>query len=393
MPLLITYRYVYLLLASSERAWSSALAMKSAQSAETTQKAMRGSTKRQIVSRLRRGITFAENLVQILKDQSAKAASTHDVVEAQAYLSLLKGTLNFEKAHWEACIRDFSLVRLVYSTLGSSAGTDVFKDLLSSTVDPSIRYAAYQLKLPRTKPISQIAIEHFPNDENETRREVESLNPEAFDASGESTVITKDGTRDLPSTLSWRTRTVKIEDAAISQALGAAIARENGLSSAFKNFNDGNIEATELAAAYDNVINARQDAVDATKTAIDELTAEGVDQSDKRMQSLQVTRTAVNYAVIEWRVGRNRVLCGPSDGMLFEPRQSKMAPKPRKDGKKKAVKEESIGRKLARLRERVALYDATLQSLDAVRELPGVAADTSFVEELASKRGYFRALK
>ena len=39
------------------------------------------------------------------------------------------------------------------------------------------------------------------------------------------------------------------------------------------------------------------------------------------------------------------------------------------------------------------LYDSTLQSLDSIKDLPGVAADQSLVQELDSKRAYFSALR
>jgi len=54
---------------------------------------------------------------------------------------------------------------------------------------------------------------------------------------------------------------------------------------------------------------------------------------------------------------------------------------------------EGTGKKLARLRERIALYDSTLQSLDFVQEFPGVIGDAAFVRELEAKRNYFRALR
>jgi signal recognition particle subunit SRP68 len=369
------------------------MAMKSAQSPETTQKPMAGSTKRQIVSRLHKATKYADNLVKVLRDQDNTNSNSTDILEARAYLSLLKGALYFEKSQWQACLQEYSLARLVYVTLGSFTKTDVFKDLLSITIDPSIRYAAYQLKIPRTRPVPHLAIEYFPLEENSTRTEIEGLNARAFDVDDESKSTNGVGTLELPSTLSWRGRTVKLEDAAISQALGLALMREKDLTIKAKGYADGTTSAEDFAAAYDDIINARQEAVDATKAAISELRAEGVDPSDERMQSLQVTRTAVNYAVIEWRVGRNRLLCGPSDGMLFEPLQSKQKRKSEKENKIGTIKDETTGRKMARLRERVALYDAILQSIDAVNELPGVTRETQFMEELAGRRSYFQALR
>lgn len=366
--------------------------MKVAQSQETTQKPMPGSTKQQIISRLRRAISYAENLVSVLQHRSASKASASDTLEARAYLFMLKGTLDFEKARWESCINHYSLVHKVYATLGSDARSDIYRDLLSSTIDPSLRYAAYQLKMPRTKPVNDIVLENFPTDEKEVRNDLTKLDPQAFER-GDESKQKKDGSKHAPSHISWRTRKVKLEDAAISQALGVAQEKEQDFEEKYDNFTKGNTDSSALASAYDDLITARQDAADATKNAIDELAAEGVDPGDSRIQSLQITRTAVNYAVIEWRVGRNRVLCGFQDGLTFEPEKHRQSTKLGKDGKPRSAKLESTGRKLARLRERTALYESILQSLDSVKELPGVIADEAFVSELNAKRSYFRALK
>lgn len=367
--------------------------MKSTFSAENTQRPMLGSTKRQIVSRLRRAILHAQNLSNALQESACTRATNTDILEARAYLCMLQGTLNFEKAQWTACLQHYSVTRIIFATLGPSVKTDSFKDLLSSQVDPSIRYAAYQTKLPRTKPVPEIAIEHFPATEEDTKKRIQEVDPQAFEIDRAVTGVAKGSLKDLPSTLTWRKRRVKIEDAAISQALGVAESKEATLASTFDSFRRGEIDSKDLAAAYEEVINARQDAVDATKTAIDELAAEGVEPGDQRIQSLQVTRTAVNYAVIEWRIGRNRILCGPHDGMEPPP-EKRAAPKTKKDGEmERASRPESSGRKISRLREQVALYDSILQSLDTVLELPGVAADTELVEEVNTKKSYFRALK
>ncbi|EXJ69576.1 uncharacterized protein A1O5_07612 [Cladophialophora psammophila CBS 110553] len=385
--------WVQLLLASSERAWASSMAMKSAQSAENSQKPMPGSTKRQIASRLRRAITYAENLVTILQDRSTTGAKAVDELEARAYLCMLRGSLDFEKGRWPGCVQNYSVAQVVYTTLARSSKTDTYKELLSGIVDPSIRYAAYQLKMPRTKAINDIAIENFPKSETTVRNEIEEINAQAF-STGAEAAPTKGGPKEIPSTISWRSRKVNLEDANISQALGFSQEREDDLKTAYQSFQNGSLSAKDLATAYEEVITVRQDAADATKTAIDELIAEGVDTGDPRMQSLQITRTAVNYAVIEWRIGRNRVLCGAADdGLAFESEKPTKPVRPRGEGKSRTPKEESSGRKLSRLRERVALYDSILQSLDAVKDLPGVIADSAFVDELDAKRAYFRALK
>ena len=353
---------------------------------------MPGSTKKQIASRLRKAIVYAENLVSVLQDRTTSKASTSTALEAKAYLFMLKGTLDFEKSKWKSCIQNYSLVHMVYSVMGSETRTDIYKDLLSSIVDPSIRYASYQLKTPRTKPVRDIVLENFPAEEKSVRKDLTDNDANAFEKDQESKQM-KYGSKHAPTHISWRTRNVKLEDAAISQALGVAQERENTLEEQYTEYTKGDTDAATIAVAYDDIITARQDAADATKIAIDELAADGVDPSDSRIQSLQITRTAVNYGVIEWRVGRNRVLCGSQDGLTFEPEKHRQSTKLGKDGKPRPAKIESTGRKLARLRERAALYETILQSLDSVKELPGVIADETFVQELDSKRSYFRALK
>ena len=354
---------------------------------------MQGSTKRQIVSRFRRAITYATNLVDILHDQSTTGATSHDLLEAKAYLSLLSGGLEFERNRWASCIQNYSFVRLVYTALANHTQTDLYQDLLEGTVDPSIRYAAYQKKLPRTKAISDIAIEHFPASESEARQQIADADITAFETTAEKAAAQAEGAGDVPTSIEWRGRIVKLEDASIAQALVTAKVKEDALAEKLASFEDGKTNAKELAAAYDDIINARQEATDATKTAIDELVAEGVDQGDSRIQGMQITRTAINYGVIEWRVGRSRILCGDQDGLIFEPTKARPNQRPRKDGRERLIRDEPSGRKLARLRERVALYDSILQNLDAIKQLPGVVADTALVAELDTKRAYFRALK
>lgn len=108
---------------------------------------------------------------------------------------------------------------------------------------------------------------------------------------------------------------------------------------------------------------------------------------------VRVTSLAVNYDLVSWRVGRNRILIGDSDGLTFEAQQQKKPKRLRKDGTEYPVKEEPRGRKLARLRERTVLYDATVQSINSIKDVRGAMRDARFVSELDGSAHYFRALK
>ncbi|KAJ5740513.1 Signal recognition particle subunit SRP68 [Penicillium malachiteum] len=377
--------YAHLLLLASERAWAQAMYMKSTHSADPSAKGITGAARRHIISRLQKATGYARHLVSLLHEQSASGASDIDILEARAYLATISGALCLEKHKWEQCLHDYAIARVIYTALGQQVKKDAFRDLLSGTVDPSLRYAAYQMKLPRSKPTSSLAIESFPSDP-EIRAEVEKIDPSCLAEEAAGTRRTAEGeVQELPQSITWRSRTVPLEDASISQALAAASAAEALLTTWLAGAGRS-ASAKDQAAAYDNVIIASQDAVDATKTAIDDLVSEGVDAGDKRMQALQITRTVVNYSLVGWRVGRNRILCGEKDGLTFEDEQTST------EGKN--VKQNGgNGKKLNRLRERVVLYDSTLQSLDFILELPGVAADSAFVQELNAKRHYFRSLR
>ena len=224
------------------------------------------------------------------------------------------------------------------------------------------------------------------------------------------------------ATITWRGRTVNMADASISQALSAVSASENRLTTILSS-NKQKYKSSPKArsAAYDEILSASFDAADAVRHAIEDLERERVDEGDLRMQSLRVTSLAVNYALVGWRIGRNRTLVGEDDGMRFAAAKTR---KPRRRGKgaekndERRVKEgsknndgkeddeldpdsksrftpneERRGRKLARLRDRIALYDAILQSIDSIKELRGALRDESFIAELDGKRAYFQALK
>lgn len=392
MQMLIRYfRFIHLLLLTAERAWALAMHMKSTHSAESGAHGITGPTKSHIHSRLHKASTYARQLVELLKNKEVTKATPEALLEAQAYYVSLRGAVEFERQSWKNCLREYSEARFIYNTLAQSRGTkqeDLFRDFFSTTVDPSIRYAAYQLKLPRTISIDTIISRYVPRD-SAFVQEILKEHPDALDDPTTAQRKTPSGNAEnLPKTIQWRSRVVTLEDAATAQALAAVSNAESKLSG----FLTSNLDAApqDKAAAYDEVLIPSQDAVDATKTAIDDLSAEGISQGDRRVQALQITRTAVNYALVGWRIGRNRILCGRHDGALLEPETHNP---PRKDDKTTMIQEESTGRKVTRLRERVVLYDSTLQSLDSVTELPGVAADQKFVEELKAKRAYFAALR
>ncbi|KAF2136860.1 uncharacterized protein K452DRAFT_258544 [Aplosporella prunicola CBS 121167] len=397
-----SHDYVHLQILTSERAWAHAMHMKSTHSEENADNGITGSTRKHIISRLHKAATTANELVSLLSDQTVTGATDVDLLEAQAYVYSLSGAEEFEKQaegirpgegqeqRWKSCLVHYSAARIIYNALLQSTKKDLFKEILASTIDPSIRYAAYQSRLPRTLAVSVVARQYFPRDNSALASAVEKQFPDALKDEASATGKGPESTEKVPNTISWRGRSANIVDAAVGQALASVTAAEGRLAEYLASNTDST--SRDKAAAYDDVLIASQDATDSTRHAIEELEKEGVNEGDSRMQDLRVTSLAINYALIGWRVGRNRVLIGSEDGLKLDAAKIKK-PRARRDGKEWVEKEEGNGRKLARLRERVVLYDSILQSIDSVKDLRGAMRDAGFIEELDGKRAYFQALK
>lgn len=401
------HEFAHILLLTAERAWAHAMHVKTTHTADNAGKGITGTTRSYIISRLSKAAKVARDFSELLKDQATSKANSQDVLEARAYQASLAGAEGFEKQsegqrpsdaqaseeRWQACLQYYSEARIIYAALLEKEKKDVYRDILANTVDPTIRYAAYQAHISRTIPISAVAKRHFPQSDTQLVKAVEQLDPYALK---EKPVPKTDeeaqaAPQEIPNSVTWRGRKANIVDASIGQALANVSAAEARLRSYLSS--NASASSRDKAAAYDEVLIASQDAADATKRATDELEKERVDEGDSRMQNLRVTSLSVNYDLVSWRVGRNRVLIGEDDGLKFEPQRQKKPKRARKDGTEYPEQEEGRGRKLARLRERTVLYDATIQSIKSIKDLRGAMRDETFVEELDGKADYFRALK
>ena len=383
------HEYLRLQLLTAERTWASAMAMKTAHSADT--KGMNSKARSHIVSRLEKGARTADALAEALAQRAGSGASPTDVLEARAYAALLKGAALFEKQSWESCLKSYAVARVIYTALTESVKGDIFKDLLTETIDPSIRFAAYQAKIPRTEPIPNIARKAFLHAGGDIVDQIKSQYPGVLEVGDQEGKKGSLGGDNAPTTLSWRGRQVKIEDASIAVAWASVAAARAAL--AEKTATTGSLLPKDLAAAYDDILIASQDAVDATKQAIDELKGENVPQSDPRMQSLQITRTAVNYEMISWRIGRNRVLVGKDDGAHLDFEETPKKKAPENETAPELRQELAPGRQIAKLKAKIVLYDGTLQSIETITELPGVANDQELSARLEATEEYFSALK
>ncbi|KAI9688121.1 MAG: hypothetical protein M1822_001627 [Bathelium mastoideum] len=395
------YEFVHLLLLISERAWAHAMHLRSSHVEDQASGRVTGSARSHILSRLDKASKQSEKLVALLRPRDTTHSTETDLLEAEAYHSVLRGAEKFERDYvsedgqsnsWKACLSESSKARVIYQSLLHQTKRELFKEVLAGTVDPTVRYAAYKLQIPRSLALAAISKQYFPKDQPDLAIAITKLDPNAL---SENTAAKGDSTEaeNVPNSITWRSRTANIADASIGQALAAVNTAARHLQAFLDSPENQRKSRQERAAAYDDVLISSQDTVDVTRRAIEELEREGVVEGDVRMQDLRVTDLTVNYALIGWRVGRNRILIGTHDGLSFSSEESKDQGSIGKDGKPPSERLESNGKISARLRDRIALFDAILQSIDSVKELRGAARDNDFMNELEAKKSYFRALR
>jgi signal recognition particle subunit SRP68 len=169
------------------------MAMKAAHSEDNADKNITGSTRQHIVSRLRKAVQTAQQIVDVLTETDASGAHDTDILEAKAYRYALAGAEEFEKQaegikasnaspqRWNPCLANFSAARVIYSSMLKATKKDLFKEVLAATTDPSIRYAAYQSRIPRTVGVPSIARKFFPREDAALVKAVQTLDPAALE--------------------------------------------------------------------------------------------------------------------------------------------------------------------------------------------------------------------
>lgn len=167
--------------------------MKAAHAEDNADKNITGSTRKHIVSRLHKAVQTAHQIIALLSDSSSSGANDTDILEAKAYRYALAGAEEFEKQaegvkasnaspqRWNWCLTNYSAARVIYSSLLKATKKDLFKEVLAGTTDPSIRYAAYQSRIPRTVGVPAIARKFFPQDAADLVQAVKQLDAAALE--------------------------------------------------------------------------------------------------------------------------------------------------------------------------------------------------------------------
>ncbi|KAK6507556.1 hypothetical protein TWF481_005986 [Arthrobotrys musiformis] len=361
-------KYVHLLVYCTERAWALAMYMKSDSGAS----ALSGPTRSHIITRFNKAYRYASQLLSLLQEPESNA-SQNDILEARAYVDSIAGAIAFEKRQWEKALAYLSTARIIYLALSTAVRGDTFKEILNSNIDAGVRYSSYQLRLPRHQDIDTTSRQHFSKDDDKLLNAVIALDADILKEPEEEEENVAAGSSAKPTavkSITWRTRTAPVEDADVALALGSVVAAEKNLESYLDEHKADS--GKSRADQFDEILAAWQESADVIKKTIDDALNDGASAGDERIQALQIIYTYVNYNLISWRIRRNSVM---ATGVWDDKKE--------KDGPGA----------VAGFKEEVALWDAILQDLEQATELPGVAADEEFGNELEMKRNYYLALK
>ncbi|KAJ3330852.1 signal recognition particle subunit srp68 [Blyttiomyces sp. JEL0837] len=133
-------RALEVLLFHAERSWSYAMELKRESTDEPRKR-------HHSVKRLRRAAEAAGELEQVCLSKETDPRTALDV---QAYASLMSGYFHFERQEWQEALDKFAASRTIYEKMASASITAEQEALCQAaidSVDPNIRYCAYNLKM------------------------------------------------------------------------------------------------------------------------------------------------------------------------------------------------------------------------------------------------------
>ncbi|KAK9465088.1 hypothetical protein V1512DRAFT_266630 [Lipomyces arxii] len=378
-------RFAGLLMLTAERAWAQAMETKA--SLENNIDGASGK-KRHVMARLKR----AHKLVDILK---SIVMSTEEPVQfldyeklgLLMYSELLSAAVSFEARNYEQVATNCATAYIGLSGLILSLATsdatdddndmaDLYRDLLTTTVEPSLKFSASQLSFsargetvvllsrhyfPKTSPVTGL-VESIVKDKTEAR--------ELLSGSKEAASVST-----LLSEITWRSHTAQIKDATVAAAIVASL-------DADKKFFAASTVAT-AAAGFDPVLLAWQGVVDAVHESIVEATSAAVERGQERVQELYIVSTYANYNLISRRIARDNLLVTQLRSSLTKKQKKLSSPET-------AALNKSV---ISKVKGITGMYDAILQSVSQINELPGVAADEELTNALAAVQTFYQSLR
>ncbi|KAI9090273.1 hypothetical protein DFS34DRAFT_708311 [Phlyctochytrium arcticum] len=145
-----------------------------------------------LLKRLRRAVEAAKKLLALCGECQAEGRT---MIEVEGYTSLMIAQLLFEEEKWEQALKHFAKSRVIFEKLSRSGGAqrEALCQKAMDTIDPSIRFCAYNLKIKGAQTLHEIL--QTPNktlvgDLGEVTKRAEALLSDESELESSSTHIT-----------------------------------------------------------------------------------------------------------------------------------------------------------------------------------------------------------
>jgi len=287
----------------------------------------------------------------------------------------------FEEQDWQAALEKFAIARTIYEKL-AAAGDPQQEALCHSTIDsidPNIRYCAYNLKINNTTNEDDIAalvemkLKSSANGANFLDDKIEALLQKKIQEKASQF-----------TSISWRNRNIDIKNAKIAESILKANDAIEDLEKVeivdaknekeIKEFND---KVNDKLSRFGNVLEAYHDGQRQAekelleyRLATDKVTSS---KSEEKTSNLKYLFSYISYQRLMYTLKRNLLLIKQIEINTANPTSDNA----------KLCKPENV----------VKLYDTIQQVINEIKELPFIDSDVSLSALLSIKTWYYKACR
>lgn len=317
----------------AERCWAGAMTARAALEADAAATSAT-SLRHTIISKLAKAVKYANFACNL----------SNKKLDFQVYVSLLVAELALEKQQWNTVAYHHSKVRVGVSALISSSDPQIvsfLQDLLTTVVDPALRLALSQEKIPVTGDLNSIAVPIV---------QVQFPDFLVLVANTDPNVLETESAAERVGQVQFRHHVAQVRYDSLAKIILAVEAKDKDLNKQIP------VDSTATdPSSFDVVLSLWDQLVISTQDISSEINQAGQD----REQDLDIIATYAEFHLLCRRIQRDAIVAASE-----------------------------IGRSNA-----VRLYDVLQQSCDTIAELPGVNNDDELLEGIGAMKTYFRVQK
>jgi signal recognition particle subunit SRP68 len=343
-----TPKHLELLLVNAERAWAHAMELKRNHS-DTHGSKVPSHKRHHAASRLQKAVEWADKLLEF-----------SDGLQTKAYAETMMGYEALDHCKFQNALDHFTIARTCYESItgDADATTSALAHAAVDSLDPSIRYCAYNLRIAKGDEIADIGklMEMLRKGKSDDILEGQLANllSKSLESKAQGT-----------SSIEWRNKMIPIKNPKVAQA----IINAQEVSKVVPDGTDGETSFDQIISAWwdaQNMIDGlvREDGL-ASKTAVSS-------KSKETTENLQWLQSYIAYSRILATMDRNQA--------MIHDVQNKMSlestlPSLTKGHAKYLAKKARQGGKVAKKQDLARLWDETIRGCDEMLELYGVEQD------------------